>query len=196
MVMREPSSVLLLVAAILLTGILIATPFSALAQQQQQQLLQNIATATTQVQSSPQSESMEENNKTLVTSFIEEVFNEHNMSAVDKYYAQDFIQHHPQVGNGSEGFKQYFGPFFEAFRDSHTAIEHMIAEDNLVMAFLNTTATQTGEYLGAPPTNKTIVLRSADLFRIQDGIIVEHWDVVDSLNLLNQTGAISFNNIQ
>ncbi|HEX6281205.1 MAG TPA: ester cyclase [Nitrososphaera sp.] len=44
---------------------------------------------------------------------------------------------------------------------------------------LNTTATRTGEYLGSPPTNKTIVMRTADLFRIEDGMmIVEHWDVV------------------
>lgn len=72
----------------------------------------------------------EEDNKTLVRSFVK-VFNEHNnMSAVDKYYAQDLIQHNLQVGNGSEG--------------THTTVEQMIAEDNLVMAFLNTTATQTG----------------------------------------------------
>jgi predicted SnoaL-like aldol condensation-catalyzing enzyme len=57
------------------------------------------------------------------------------MSAVDKYYAQDLIQHNQQVRNGSEGFKQFFGPFFEGFPDSHTTIEHMIAEGNLVMAF-------------------------------------------------------------
>ncbi len=72
----------------------------------------------------------------------------------------------------------------------------MVAEDNLVMAFLNTTATQTGEYLGVPPpTKKMIIMRTADLFRIEDGMIVEHWDVVNSLNLLIQTGGgvISFN---
>jgi predicted SnoaL-like aldol condensation-catalyzing enzyme len=43
--------------------------------------------------------------------------------------------------------------------------------------------------MGIPPTNKTSVLRTADLFRIQNGMIVEHWDVVDSLNLLNNTVA-------
>jgi predicted SnoaL-like aldol condensation-catalyzing enzyme len=48
-------------------------------------------------------------------------------------------------------------------------------------------------YLGAPPTNKTIVMRSADLFRIEDGMIVEHWNVIDSLNFLTQTGGINFN---
>ena len=121
-------------------------------------------TATTQ-QQSPQSDLMdqeEETNKALVRSFVE-VFNGHNLTAVDKYYTQDAIQHAPQRGNGSEGFKQYFGPIFEAFPDSHKIIEHMIAEDNLVVVFLNTTPTQTGEYMGIPSTNKTSVLRTADL---------------------------------
>lgn len=181
--MHEPSALL----ATPFVGILIAVPFSVLAQQQPP----NITTVTMQ-QQLPQSGSMNEDNKALVRSFVEEVFDEHNMSAVDKYYTQDLMQRNPQVGNGSEGFKQFFGPFFEGLPDSYTTVGHMIAEDNLVMAFLNTTATQTGEYLGAPPTNKTIVMRTADLFRIKDGIIVEHWDVVDSLNLLTQTGGISF----
>jgi predicted SnoaL-like aldol condensation-catalyzing enzyme len=44
-----------------------------------------------------------------------------------------------------------------------------------------------------PPTNKPVNMRSADLYRIQNGLIVEHWDVVDSLDLLKQTGAITFN---
>jgi len=47
--------------------------------------------------------------------------------------------------------------------------------------------------LGAPPTNKMIVMKTADLFRIEGEMIVEHWDVVDSLNLLTQTGGINFN---
>ena len=61
------------------------------------------------------------------------------------------------------------------------------------MVSKHTSATQTGEYLGAPPTNKMIVMKTADLFRIEGEMIVEHWDVVDSLNLLTQTGGISFN---
>jgi predicted SnoaL-like aldol condensation-catalyzing enzyme len=38
-----------------------------------------------------------------------------------------------------------------------------------------------------------IVMKTADLFRIEGEMIVEHWDVVDSLNLLTQTGGINFN---
>ncbi|MGH9990433.1 MAG: ester cyclase [Nitrososphaera sp.] len=62
----------------------------------------------------------------------------HNRSAVVKYYAQYLIRDNPQVENRSEGFKQFFSPFFEGFPDSHTTTEHMIAEVNLVMWFLNT----------------------------------------------------------
>jgi predicted ester cyclase len=44
-----------------------------------------------------------------------------------------------------------------------------------------------------PPTNKPVKIRSADLYRIENGKIVGHWDVVDRLDFLKQTGAINFN---
>jgi hypothetical protein len=43
-----------------------------------------------------------------------------------------------------------------------------------------------------PPTNKPVNIRFADLYRIENEIIVEHLDVVDQLNLLQQIGAITF----
>jgi predicted SnoaL-like aldol condensation-catalyzing enzyme len=41
-------------------------------------------------------------------------------------------------------------------------------------------------------TNKPVTIRSADQYRIENDKIVEHWDVVNSLDLLKQTGAITF----
>jgi predicted ester cyclase len=62
---------------------------------------------------------------------------------------------------------------------------------NLVLVFLNWTGIQKGEVQGMPATNKPINLRTADLFRIAtNGTIVERWDMVDSLNLLIQTGVL------
>jgi hypothetical protein len=52
---------------------------------------------------------------------------------------------------------QFSGPFFEGLPDSYATVEHMTAEDNnLFMTFLNTTATYTGEYFRALPTNKEL----------------------------------------
>ena len=68
---------------------------------------------------------------------------------------------------------------FTAFPDWHTNIEHIVAEDNLVVVFLNQTGTHKVEFQGKPPTNKPVSIRSADLYRIENGKIVQHLDVVD-----------------
>ena len=63
------------------------------------------------------------------------------------------------------------------------------------MLFLNWTGTHKGQFQGIPATNKPINMTTADLFRIDDtnSTIVEHWNVVDSLNLLKQIGAVTSN---
>jgi hypothetical protein len=70
------------------------------------------------------------------------------------------VQHNPKVGNGSEGFKQDIAVYsLSAFRFSYNHRTYMIAEDILVIAFMNTTVTQTDEHLVAPAANKSIVMR-------------------------------------
>jgi predicted ester cyclase len=122
-------------------------------------------------------------NKALVKSFVEEVFNNHDISATEKYFAQE----NPPIG--IERFKQSLSTQFKAFPDIQAKIEHIVAENDLVVVFLNFTGTHKGEFQGVPPTNKPVNIRSADLYRIENKRIAEHWDVVDQLNLLQQTGA-------
>lgn len=123
-------------------------------------------------------------NKALVKSYVEEVFNNHDISATEKYLA------------ANEKFKKFressLTPFLAAFPDIHADIEHIVEEDSLVVVFLSFTATHKGIFQGRPPTNKTVKTRSAGLYKIENEKIVEHWDVVDRLDLLQQTGAITF----
>jgi predicted ester cyclase len=69
-------------------------------------------------------------------------------------------------------------------------MEHILAENNFVLVFLNFVGTHKGVFLnfvgthkgefnGRPPTNKPVTIRSADLYKIENDKIVEHWDVVD-----------------
>jgi predicted ester cyclase len=139
---------------------------------------------------SPEGTSVEERNKTLIRSFIEEIFNEHNLSSVEKYFGKESVEGSPQAGNGGKGFKQFLMDFIYAFPDWRANIEHIVAENILVVVFLNGSGTHKGIFLGIPPTHKTVNIRSADLYRIENGIITGHWDVVDQLNLLKQTGVL------
>ena len=144
---------------------------------------------------STEEDSQEDRNKALIRSFIQEIFNEHNLSSIKKYFGEESVEGSPQAGDAGEGFKEFLIEFFKAFPDMHTNIEHMVAENNLVMVFLNGSGTNKGEFHGAPPTNKSVNIRSADLYRIENEIITGHWDVVDELNLLKQTGALLSENV-
>lgn len=129
-------------------------------------------------------------NKSLVRSFIEEIFNKHNLSSIENYLGEGATYDSPYSGNDIHGFKQYLVQFFMAFPDWHATIEHMVAEDNLVMVFLKGSGTHKGKFQGLPSTNRLVNIRSADLYKIDNERITEHWDVVDQLNLLKQTGAL------
>jgi predicted ester cyclase len=82
---------------------------------------------------------------------------------------------------------------FSGFPGLHVIIEHIYAENDFVLVFLNFNGTHSGQFEGMPRTNKPVKIRSADLYRIKNGKIVGHWDVVDRLAFLKQTGAINFN---
>ena len=125
-------------------------------------------------------------NKELIKSFIDEVFNEHDLTAIDKYLVANLTD---GSGKTPESFKKSLTALFSGFPDLHVNIEHIV-----VLVFLNFTGTHRAQYDGLLATNKLVNIRSADLYRIENDKIVEHWDVVDRLDLLKQIGAITFNN--
>lgn len=71
----------------------------------------------------------------------------------------------------------------------------MVAEDYLVVVYLNTTGTHKCEFQGISLSGKQINIRSANLFRIDsnNGTIVEHLDVADNFGMLQQLRVVSLN---
>ena len=66
----------------------------------------------------------------------------------------------------------------------------MIAEGDTVVVRGTTSGTQTGAMQGIPPTGKQFKVAGIDIFRVVDGKIVEPWDAVDQLGMLQQLGVI------
>ena len=108
-----------------------------------------------------------EKNKQIVRNFAEDVFNRHDLAAVDKYMT------------GAEGFKQYLGEYFAGHPDSHTTIDQILAEGDKVFVLFITTATN-------KQTGKKVTIKSADVYRIVNGMFVEHWDVVEASTFPNR----------
>jgi predicted ester cyclase len=157
------------------------------------QIVTAASTSQQQQTAAAQPDSLEESNKILVRSAIQEIFNDHNISAVDEYIKEDLIQNNTGFPEGREARKQYFGMLFNAFPDLHASIDKMIAEDDLVSVFLSWNGTHKGEFQGIPATNNPITMKTAHTFRVEDGMVAEQWEIFDLMDLLSQTGAIAFN---
>jgi steroid delta-isomerase-like uncharacterized protein len=133
-----------------------------------------------------------ENHKKVVKEFYEEVFQKHNLNAVDRFMHDDYIQHNPDTAQGKKGFVDFHKRFFAAVPDFFAAINRMVAEGDLVFVFNTITGTHTGEgFLGYPPTGNKVQFDVVDMFRLRDGKLCEHWDVADTRALFSQVGAIT-----
>lgn len=80
--------------------------------------------------------------------------------------------------------------FQNAFPDMKGAVEDVVAEGNKVAVRFSGTGTHQGEFFGIPPTGKPIKSTGINIFRIEDGKIVEHWNNADDLGVLQQLGVI------
>lgn len=130
-------------------------------------------------------------NKQLVEEFISALFTNGDPTAVDRYLDPEFINHDPPLPgspDGPEGMRQAAELFRQAFPDWRSDVQHMIAEDDLLVEHFIAHGTHRGSVMGEMPTGQHVVLRGINIFRIVDGKIVERWGRLDELGLMQQLG--------
>src|SRR5688572_23604673 len=107
-------------------------------------------------------------NKETVTSFYKTAFNDHKPAeAVEKYVGGSYKQHNPMVADGSLAFIDFVKAFSAKNPGLHVDIKRVIAEGDLVVTHVNIKTSKQDRGLAA-----------IDIFRLENGKIVEHWDVV------------------
>jgi len=131
-----------------------------------------------------------EQNKQLLADFGAEVFAKKDLTKLNDFMKADYIQHNPLVPQGSEGFKQFFTNWFNAVPDWNYSVTKLVAEDDTVWVYGTYTGTQKGDWLGILATNNAYSITAVDIFRIEDGKLAEHWDVIDIYGLFKQLGVI------
>jgi steroid delta-isomerase-like uncharacterized protein len=147
--------------------------------------------ALTDTQCSVMTSDQRTNNKQIVEAFIQELFTNGDLDAVDRHLAPDFVNHDspfPGAPDGPEGMRQAAVRYRAALPDWHSNVDQMIAEDDIVVERFTARGTHQGELMGTPGTGKPVVLRGINIFRLDDGKIVERWGQLDQLGLLHQLG--------
>jgi predicted SnoaL-like aldol condensation-catalyzing enzyme len=115
-------------------------------------------------------ESQQEINKKVVLAFYEQAINQKDFAAASKYLGPRYIQHNQRAADGAEGLKNFIAFLREKFPQSHSTIERVFADGDYVILHVHA--------LREPGTRGMAVV---DIFRLDKGRVVEHWDVHEDI---------------
>jgi predicted ester cyclase len=132
-------------------------------------------------------------NKATLQRLYDEVMTWHDVDAADKLITPDRPDHDstfpPEFTRDREGFKKLFRMLIRAFPDLRFTTDLMVAEGDMVGAFSSVQGTHRGEFMGILPTGNSFTINNADYCRFtDDGLIAEHWGLVDMASMLRQLG--------
>lgn len=109
----------------------------------------------------------EEANRKLVIEFYDTVFNKHEVDKGAAVLVDSYKQHNPMVPDGKAPFVNYFTGFFKENPQSKARIVRSATDGDLVYLHIHSTENESDR-------GRAIV----DIFRVTDGKITEHWDVI------------------
>ncbi len=110
-------------------------------------------------------------NKDVVKNFYEMAANEKQpRKAVELFVGQNYKQHNPYAGDGKEAFITFFEARAKEYPEARMEIKRSIAEGDLVVVHVHSK-------LNPSDRGRAIV----DIFRVENGKVVEHWDVVQDI---------------
>ena len=112
----------------------------------------------------------EEANLKLVVNFYEQFFNKHEVARAAEVVSEDYKQHNPEVPDGKKPFVDYFSQFFKETPQSKARIVRTATSGDLVWLQVHST--------NSPSDRGQAVL---DIFRVKNGKIVEHWDIIQDV---------------
>src|SRR3981081_757983 len=120
-----------------------------------------------------------------------EVVNQGRLEVLDEICQPDHVEHNPFPDQlqGVEGLKQRASMVRAAFNPTFT-LDHVLADGDKVAIMWTNRGTDSGGWMGAPPTGKSFAIQGVDIFLFRDGRLAEHWDVVDVYGQMVQTGVI------
>ena len=111
-----------------------------------------------------------ETNKKIVVEFYEKAINQKDFEAASKFLGSRYTQHNPNAADGPEGLKAFLGFLREKFPNSKSEIKRVFAEGDYVILHVHA--------VREPGQRGSAIV---DIFKLENGKVVEHWDVVQPI---------------
>jgi predicted SnoaL-like aldol condensation-catalyzing enzyme len=109
-------------------------------------------------------------NKQTVLAFYEAGINQKDFDTAAQLIGERYVQHNPRIADGIQGFKAFLAELKETFPLLRAEIKNVFAEGDFVVGHV--------QGVRVPGQRGTAIV---DIFRLEDGKIVEHWDVMQPI---------------
>lgn len=130
-------------------------------------------------------------NKAVVLRYVEEVWNGHDLEAIDNVVSTDYVNHAAGTDEYRHGgARQIWEWILTVFPDHHFQVEDAASDGQTVAIRGTMTGTHEGELMGVAPTGRRVGAQQSHWFRVEDGKLVEHWAVRDDLVMMQQLGVL------
>ena len=129
--------------------------------------------------------------KKTAVRWMDEVWQKRRVDAVDELHTPDFVDRSPAGRSpDNRGFKEGLIRLYRAFPDFYATTEDLVidASEGKVALRWSAVGTHEREYMGAPPTGKSIIFRGIEILRIENDRIAERWGEWDGIDLAEQLG--------
>src|SRR2546426_7788520 len=124
------------------------------------------ALALTALAAGADAQTQQEANKKIVVDFYEKAINQKDFDAASKHLGARYTQHNPNAADGPEGLKAFLQFLREKFPSSRSEIKRVFADGDYVILHVHA--------VREPGTRGNAIV---DIFKLENGKIVEHWDV-------------------
>jgi len=135
---------------------------------------------------------MSTDHKALAKRFNDEVFTQGKVEVIDELVADDYVEHQefPGLEPTKDGLKKFVQFFHAAFSDIKVETLSVCEDGDELWVHSMFTGTHTGDFVGVPPTGRTVTMAMMDRVKVRDDQAVEHWGVSDDLGMMTQLGVI------
>ena len=112
----------------------------------------------------------QEANKKAVLELYEAGLNQKDFAKASQYFGPRYTQHNPNAADGPEGFHKFLDFLREKFPNSHSEIKKVFVDGDYVILHVHA--------VREPGTRGSAIV---DIFKLENGKVVEHWDVVQPI---------------
>jgi predicted ester cyclase len=122
-----------------------------------------------------------------------EIVSGHDVSRFDEIVAPGYLNHNAFAEPGREGVKKAFGAIIAGVPDLKVSAEDVFvsADGSRLVGRYRYEGTHSGNFLGYPATGNAFAMRSIDIWRVEHGRFIEHWDELNTLDIFTQIGAVA-----